>query len=77
MLKVSQEEVPQMMTNSRYFETYAPGMKAKLDPTFRREFEESRLPARSEILGKIARSSRQSFIPFTTTRKAGEVSGRR
>jgi hypothetical protein len=65
------------MITSIYFETFAPGMKAKLDPTYRRAFEDRRLPARSEILGKIARSSSQSFMPFTTTRKSLETSGRR
>jgi hypothetical protein len=76
ILKVYLEEVLEMMTGI-YFEVFAPGMKAKLDPTYRRVSEESRLPARSEILGRIARSSHQSLMPFTTTRKALEISGRR
>ena len=76
MLKIYVEEVPPMMT-SIHFEVYATGMKAKLDPTYRRVFEDRRLPGRAEILGKIARSSRQSFLPFTTTRNALATSGRR
>jgi hypothetical protein len=65
-----------MMTNI-HFEVYASGMKAKLDPTYRRAFEDRRLPARGEILGRIAQSSHQSLMPFTTTRKASVTSGRR
>ena len=65
------------MMTSMYFEVYAPGMKAKLDPTYRRVFESRRLPARAEMLGRIARSSGQSLMPFTTTRKGLEISGRR
>ena len=65
------------MITSGYFETFAPGMKAKLDPAYRRAFEEQRLPVRSEILGRIARGSNRSFVPFTTTRKEMEISGRR
>jgi len=64
------------MTNF-HFEVFAPGMKAKLDPTYRRASEDRRLPARGEILGRIAQSSHQSFMPFTTTRNALELSGRR
>ena len=66
-----------MMTTSVYFESYAPGMKAKMDPAYRRGFEDRRLPARAEILGKIARNSNQSLMPFTVTRKNQGVSGRR
>jgi|PlaIllAssembly_1097288.scaffolds.fasta_scaffold427743_2 hypothetical protein len=66
-----------MMTSSVYFESYAPGMKAKLDPTYRRGFEDRKLPIRGEILGRIARNSKQSLMPFTVTRKNQEVSGRR
>jgi hypothetical protein len=64
------------MTNI-HFEVYAPGMKAKLDPTYRRSLEDRRLPARSEILGRIARNSHQSFMPFTVTRQSLVTSGRR
>ena len=66
-----------MMTSSVYFESYAPGLKAKLDPTYRRGFEDRKLPVRAEILSKIARNSNQSLMPFTVTRKNQEVSGRR
>jgi hypothetical protein len=59
------------------FEVFASGMKAKLDPTYRRSFEGRRLLARSEIMGKIAQSSHQSFLPFTTTREYLYTSGRR
>jgi hypothetical protein len=64
------------MTNF-HFEVFAPGMKAKLDPTYRRAYEDRRIPARGEILGRIAQSSHQAFVPFTTTRKALALSGRR
>jgi hypothetical protein len=57
-------------SNYQYFEVFAPGMKAKLDPTYRRSYENNHLPNRSEILGKIARNSQQAFIPFTTVRKS-------
>jgi hypothetical protein len=59
-----------------YFEVFAPGMRAKLDPTFRHAYEGNHLPDRAEILGKIARNSQQSFIPFTTVRKASDFFGR-
>lgn len=58
-----------------YFEVFAPGMKARLDPTYRQTYEGNRLPDRAEILGKIARNSHQSFIPFTTVRKAVDLFG--
>ncbi|MGD0795758.1 MAG: hypothetical protein ABR958_09320, partial [Dehalococcoidales bacterium] len=63
-----------MMTNI-HFEVFAPGMKAKLDPTYRRTFESNRLPDRAEILGKIARNSQQAFIPFTTIRRPYNIFG--
>jgi hypothetical protein len=66
-----------MMTTSVYFESYAPGMKAKLDPTYRREFEDRKLPARAEMLGKIVRNRNQPLMPFTVTRRDQGVSGRR
>jgi hypothetical protein len=65
------------MITSMYFEVFAPGMRAKLDPTYRRTSNDNRLLARSEIIGGIARSSRQSFIPFTSTGQALATSGRR
>ena len=57
-----------MITNF-HFEVFAPGMKAKLDPAYRRAHEEHRLLARAEILGRITRGSHQSFLPFTTMRR--------
>jgi hypothetical protein len=63
--------------NDRYFEVFTSGMKAKLDPTYRRMVEDRRLPARSEIMGRMARSSGQSLLPFTVKKKAGVISGRR
>jgi hypothetical protein len=57
------------MIPSLFFESYAPGMKAKLDPTYRRRLEESRQPDRAELLGKIALGSRRPLAPFTTVRK--------
>jgi hypothetical protein len=61
------------MITTFHFEVFAPGMKAKLDPTYRRVYESNRLPDKAEILGKIARSSQQSFIPFTTVRKSFDI----
>jgi hypothetical protein len=58
------------MNTSLFFEVYAPGMKAKLDPTYRRRLEDKRMPDRVEMLGRIARSNRQTPAPFTTIRKA-------
>ncbi len=65
-----------MITNI-HFEVFASGMKAKLDPTYRRGFEGHRPSDRAEILGRIARSSHQPFIPFTTIRRLCETFGRR
>jgi hypothetical protein len=65
-----------MMTNF-HFEVFAPGMKAKLDPTYRREFEYSRMPAKAEMMSRIARSSHQAFLPFTSTKETLATSGRR
>jgi hypothetical protein len=65
------------MMTTIHFEVFAPGMKARLDPTYRRACEDRRLPDRAEILGRITRSSHQALIPFTTTRKSLETSGRR
>jgi hypothetical protein len=65
-----------MITNI-HFEVFASGMKAKLDPTYRRAFEDQRLPARAEILGKMARCSHQAFLPFTTMRKASDAFDRK
>jgi hypothetical protein len=76
ILEINADEVQGIMTNN-YFEVFAPGMKAKLDPTYRRVIEDRRLPVRSEILGKIARSSHQSLMPFTVTRQSLATSGRR
>lgn len=52
-----------MITNI-HFETFAPGMKAKLDPTYRR------MPDSVEILAKLVRSSHDAVLPFTTIRKS-------
>lgn len=61
------------MLTTFHFEVFAPGMKAKLDPSYRRASVGTRLPDRAEILGKVARSSRQSFIPFTTVKKSFHI----
>jgi hypothetical protein len=61
------------MKTTLYFEKFAPGMKAKLDPTYRRAHENNRLPDRSEIMGRIARSGQQSLVPFTKVKKAYDV----
>ena len=57
------------MITSFHFEVFAPGMKAKLDPAYRRASEEHRLPVRAEILGRVTRGSHQAFLPFTTMRR--------
>ena len=64
------------MGTSLFFETYTPGMKAKLDPTYRRRLQDSRPPEKGEMFGKIARESHRPLAPFTTVRKPYELFGR-
>ena len=65
------------MITTIHFEVFAPGMKAKLDPTYRRTVEERRPFNKAEILGRIERSSHQPMMPFTTVRKSFDTLGRR
>jgi len=60
-----------MITNI-HFETFASGMKAKLDPTYRQLHQGSALPNNTENLRRFARGSQNAVLPFTTVRKSYE-----
>ena len=57
------------MITKIYFETFASGMKARLDPAYRRVYE---MPGRREsveIPRKEIKSAQSAFIPFANIRK--------
>jgi hypothetical protein len=57
------------MNNRFHFEPYTPGMKAKLDPTYRQMQQTSELSG----LTAIPRGSRHTLLPFTTANKTNRI----
>jgi hypothetical protein len=60
------------MNTRVYFEPFTPGMKARLDPTYRQKQQDNSLllavPPR-----EITRDSRHSLLPFTTASKNNRI----
>ena len=53
-----------------------PGMKAKLDPTYRRKTQLPDPPGMFRMTQETARYNRPSFLPFTANNKVNRVTDR-
>lgn len=65
------------MTNNFHFESFASGMKAKLDPTYRRVYQENQSADGAQIWRELNRSGQKTALPFTTVTKSYNTYGRR
>ena len=62
-----------VMITDIHFETFASGMKARLDPTYRLLQQSHALPDNTEMLKGLAWGNRNAALPFTTVRKSSVV----
>jgi hypothetical protein len=66
------------MITSIYFEVFSTGMKARLDPKYRRLLELGRHPELVEFRRDLSQNVRETALPFTTKTKAyGTYVGRK
>jgi hypothetical protein len=62
------------MRNS--FNYFTPGMKAKLDPTYRRKTKLSEPPGMFNMVHERSKFARPSLLPFTSNHKVNRVTDR-
>ncbi len=53
-----------------HFEVFASGMKARLDPTYRRDIQGQQHPRCAEIQKNHAQGDKKTVLPFTTILKS-------
>lgn len=53
-----------------YFEVFTPGMKARLDPTYRRDIQAQQHPRYTEIQKNHDQGDKKTVLPFTTISKS-------
>jgi hypothetical protein len=58
------------MNTKIYFETYASGMKARLDPAYRQLDKIQRTHDISPTPKNVTKSSQNAFVPFAHIRKS-------
>ena len=58
-----------MVTHINY-EVFSPAMKAKLDPTYRRDLQAKRYPRTARFWKKTSQSDHKTVLPFTTVTRA-------
>jgi hypothetical protein len=64
------------MHNSYYLDGLTPGMRAKLDPTYRRKTQSSEPAGTFRMTQETAKYCRPSLLPFTANNKVSRVTDR-
>jgi hypothetical protein len=64
------------MNTRNHFDSFTPGMKAKLDPTYRRTQKAIDFPQIAGMPRDNKRYSHHSLLPFTSSNKASRITDR-
>lgn len=65
-----------MFNTRNNFDSFTPGMKAKLDPAYRRNTQVSEFPRMTGLKRETSRFARPSFLPFTSNNKVNRITDR-